>query len=324
MTPKARLLLKLAVFFGVLVIVVPMMVGAWLVWKRPMKVDAWMSRLALGRCGMESRLIETSSGRMTLWEAGSGPPMVLLHGAGDQAGTWARVVAPLIADYHVVVPDLPGHWKSDPTEGPILVPQLVDGLAAVLDDCCGGEPAILVGNSMGAWISFLYAVDHPERVSRLVAVNGGPLKVENPAVNLLPSNRDEARETMKGLMGPNTLMPPGFVLDDVVRWSKIGPAARLAERLAAGGSDADSYVLDGRLHEVAVPVDLVWGDADDLFTMDYAEQLVDGLPAVRLTTVVDCGHISQRECPDRFLKALQQALSQPPPVAQPVPQSEEE
>lgn len=324
MTPKARLMLKLAVFFGVLVIVVPMMVGAWLVWKRPMKVDAWMSRLALDRSGLASRQIETSSGRMTLWEAGSGPPMVLLHGAGDQAGTWARIISPLIAEYRVVVPDLPGHWKSDPTEGPILVPQLVDGLAALMDDCCAGEPAILVGNSMGAWISFLYAVEHPERVSRLVAVNGGPLKVENPAVNLLPANRDEARETMKGLMGPNTLMPPGFVLDDVVRWSKVGPAARLAERLAAGGTEVESYVLAGRLHEVKVPVDLVWGDADDLFTMDYAGTLLDGLPAARLTTVADCGHISQRECPDRFLKALQQTLAEPPPVAPPEIPAEEE
>jgi pimeloyl-ACP methyl ester carboxylesterase len=261
---------------------------------------------------------------MTVWEGGDGQAMVLLHGAGDQAGAWARVMAPLVADYRVVVPDLPGHWKSEPTEGPILVPQLVDGIEAVLDDCCGGEPAILVGNSMGAWIAFLYAVDHPERVARLVAVNGGPLKEQHPGVNLFPATRDEARETMRGLMGPNTPMPPGFVLDDMVRWAATGPASRLAERLAKGGPELDRYVLDGRLDEVTVPVDLVWGDADGLFTMDYARRLVDGLPAVRMTTVADCGHVPHRECPDRFVTALEQALHQPPPAPEPVPVPEPE
>lgn len=324
MTPKAKLMLKLAVFFGVLVIVVPMMIGLWLVWKRPLRVDAWMSRMALDRLGLASRQIEGPAGPMTVWEGGSGPALVLLHGAGDQAGAWARVMAPLVSDYRVVVPDLPGHWKSEPTEGPILVPQLVDGVAAVMDACCAGEPAVLVGNSMGAWIGFLYAVDHPDRVARLVAVNGGPVKVENPAVNLFPTNRDEARETMRGLMGPNTLMPPGFVLDDVVRWTRTGPASRLAERLAKGGPELDTYVLEGRLDEVTVPVDLVWGDADALFTMDYARRLMDGLPAARLTLVNDCGHLPHRECPDRFLKALEEVLAEQPPARRPEPQLEAE
>ncbi len=323
MTPKTRLLLKLAVFFAALVIVVPMMVGGWMVWKRPLMVDAWMSRLALDRCGLASRQIDGPAGPMTVWEGGSGQTLVLLHGAGDQAGAWARVIAPLAADFRVVVPDLPGHWKSEPTEGPILVPQLVEGVAAVMDACCAGEQAILVGNSMGAWISFLYAVEHPERVARLVAVNGGPIQVENPVVNLFPSNRDEALATMKGLMGPNTPMPPGFVLDDVVRWARTGPASRLAERLAKGGPELDAYVLEGRLDEVTVPVDLLWGDADALFTTDYARRLVDGLPAVRLTAIADCGHLPHRECPDRFLKGLEQVLNEPPPVALIEPSAEE-
>jgi pimeloyl-ACP methyl ester carboxylesterase len=148
-----------------------------------------------------------------------------------------------------------------------------------------------------------------------VAVNGGPLPVENPADNLFPTNRDEARETMRGLFGPNTLLPPGFVLDDVIRQSKSGPAARLAERLVRFPEETENYLLVDRLDEVAVPVDLVWGDADALFTLDYAQMLLDGLPAARLTPVKDCGHLPHRECPDRFVKALKGALGQPPPAA---------
>lgn len=320
---QSRTVLKLAIGFGLAVVVVPLLVGMWLFWKRPLTVDAWMSRLALGKRGLQASELATPSGTMTVWEGGNGPPIVLLHGAGDQAGAWARIMEPLVADYRVLAPDLPGHWKSDPRQGPISVEQLLDGLEALVDARCAEEPAILVGNSMGAWIAFLYAVEHPERVARLVAVNGGPVRGEQPsAVNLLPKSREEARQTMKALLGPNTVLPPDFVLDDVVRQARGGPVARLAQQLAQEGPELEAYLLDERLGEVTVPVELVWGDADELFAMSYAQRLVEGLPNARLHPVKDCGHVPHRECPDRLLKALTAALAEPPPAAVPGPMPE--
>ena len=247
---------------------------------------------------------------------------ILLHGAGDQAGAWARIMEPLVAHYRVLAPDLPGHWKSEPRQGPIRIEQLLAGLETLMDARCADEPAILVGNSLGAWISFLYAVEHPERVARLVAVNGGPVRDEHPGVNVLPRTREEARATMKALLGPNTVLPPDFVLDDVVRQARVGPAARLAEGLVQAGDELERHVLDGRLAEVTVPVELVWGDADELFTMSYAQRLLEGLPNARLHPVKDCGHLPHRECPDRLLKALTSALAEPPPQAAPEPAPE--
>ncbi len=122
------------------------------------------------------------------------------------------------------------------------------------------EPVIIVGNSMGAWLGFLYARDNPDRVARLVAVNGGPLFEPDPQVNIFPKTREEARETMKGLMGPASPQIPGYVLDDIVRRTANGPAARFGQTAAEMGV----YLLDGRLDEVTVPVELVWGAADQL------------------------------------------------------------
>jgi pimeloyl-ACP methyl ester carboxylesterase len=62
-------------------------------------------------------------------------------------------------------------------------------------------------------------------------------------------------------------------------------------------------------------VEIVWGDADDLMTVAYARRMLDGLPAARMATVADCGHVPQRECPDRLLAVLLEALAQPPPAA---------
>ncbi len=312
MAGRAAFYLKLAIFFGLLMIVVPMLVGGWLMWKRPLTVDAWFSRFGLSSAGLSDSQVATPDGSMTIWEGGSGTPMVLLHGAGDQAGAWARVVQPLVKKHRVLIPDLPGHWKSDPTDGPIGVDQVLAGIEALMDARCSDEAAILVGNSLGAWVACLYARQHPDRLARVVLVNAGPITEKDPKVNLFPTNRDEARETMRGLMGPDTPMPPDFVLDDIARHSQVGPAARFAQTAAEMGP----YLLDGRLDEVTVPVEMVWGDADQLMTVEYAQPLLDGLPAARLTLVENCGHVPQRECPDRFLTALNEVLALPPPVVQ--------
>jgi pimeloyl-ACP methyl ester carboxylesterase len=309
-----KTLLKVLVVIGVL-LVVSIIATVWMVWKRPLKVDATFSRFALGKLGFEKTTVPTPDGRMTVWIGGEGPSMVLLHGAGDQAGAWARMVPPLLDDYRLVIPDLPGHWKSDPREGPLGVDQLLSGVEVVMDSVCAGEEVVLVGNSLGAWLGMLYAHDYPERVQRLVAVNGGAIREENPAVNLFPQNREEARETMKGLMGPATLPVPDFVLDDMVQNMNEGPASRLAGRLAEANEYIEPYLLDGRLDEVVVPVELVWGDSDALFTLDYAQRLLDGLPRARLHPVEGCGHVPHRECPDKTAEALQTALAMSPPEA---------
>ncbi len=305
-----KTVLKILLAIGIL-LVIAIVISVGMVWKRPLKVDAMFSRIALSKLGFEKSTVPSPDGRMTVWVGGKGPCMVLLHGAGDQAGAWARMVPPLLEDYQVVIPDLPGHWKSDPRTGPLGVDQVLAGVEVVMDSLCAGSDTILVGNSLGAWVAMLYAHDYPDRVTRVVAVNGGAIREENPAVNLFPQTRDQARETMKGLMGPATLPLPDFVLDDVIRHARVGPAGRLAQT----ADRMDEFLLDGRLDEIVVPVELVWGDADQLLTLEYAQRLLDGLPRARLHPVHGCGHVPQRECPDKTAEALQEVLALPPPEA---------
>ena len=300
--------LKVVLALGIL-IVIGIIISVWMVWKRPLKVDAMFSRMALGKAGFEETSIPSPDGRMTVWVGGEGPCMVLLHGAGDQAGAWARMVPPLLEDYKLVIPDLPGHWKSDPRKGPIGVDQLLSGVEVVMDSVCAGEEVVLVGNSLGAWLAMLYAHDYPAHVARLVLINGAAITNVNPVINLFPETREEARNTMKALMGPATLPVPDFVLDDIIRHAREGPAGRFLQTLDEWGP----YFLDNRLDEVVVPAELVWGDGDDLWTLEVAQRLLDGLPRARLHTVHGCGHVPQRECPDKTLEALRAALAMPPP-----------
>ena len=311
MAGRVGILLKIFTFVCV-VFGIALIVATWFFFMRPLTLDAWFSRFALGAAGLNRVHTEGTGGRLTWFEGGRGDTaLVLLHGEGDQAGTWARVTMPLVERYRVIIPDLAGHGDSDPAEGPIEVDQVLAGVEAILDTCCEDQTVVLVGNSLGARIAFLTALERPDQVARIVALNGGPLRLEEPMVNVFPSNREEAQQTMEGLMGPSAKSIPDTVLDDIVRRAKTGPAARLETNADRMGT----FFLNGRLGEVETPVDLIWGSADQLYSVEYAQRLKEGLPAARLTTLPDCGHVPQRECPVLMVEALLQVLEQGPPEA---------
>ena len=283
--------------------------GFWYLWKYPLSVYALMNNRALAGAGLVQAAVPCSIGPQNVWTGGAGPTLVLLHGAGDSAGTWSSIVKTFTPRYRVVIPDLAGHGGSAPAEGPISVGQVLTGLEAVLQQG-QQDPAIIVGNSLGAWAALLYAREHPGRVARLVLVNGGALVGDRPDLSLTPKTREEAAALMTQLRDPSAEPIPGFVLDNVVREAQAGPIARLVQTAGEMGQ----YVLEGRLHEVTVPADLLWGESDRLFSIAYARRMMSQLPAARLTTIPGCGHVPQQECPVRFGAALSDVLTMPPPL----------
>ena len=283
--------------------------GLWYLWKHPLHVYALMNNRALASAGFTQTTVPSSLGPQNVWTGGNGPTLVLLHGAGDSAGTWSSIVGKFTSSHRVVIPDLAGHGRSAPSEGPLSVGQVLTGLEAVMQQGTQ-DPAIIVGNSLGAWVALLYARQHPDRVARLVLVNGGALVGDRPDLSLTPKTREEAAALMTQLRDASAEPVPGFVLDNVVREAQTGPLARLAQTSGEMGQ----YLLEGKLHEIKVPVDLVWGESDKLFSIAYARRMMSQLPASRLTTIPACGHVPQQECPSRFGSALSDVLTMPPPL----------
>lgn len=307
MTRRARVGLSLAALLLVA------LVGGYLWFVRhPLAAFEASQRRALRSAGFEVQRIGEGSGSLTLFVAGQGPPLVFLHGLGDQAGSWAKVAPAFTSSYRVWLPDLPGHGESAPAEGPLAMTAVVDGAERVVARAVeGGQPAILVGNSLGAWLATLVAHRHPERVARLVLVDGGALAGEPGGPSLTPKNRREAAALMALLRDPSAPPLPGFVLDDVVRRAASGPIARLSADLPG----LVAHLLDGRLGEVTTPTDLLWGASDRLIPLAYAERLRSAMPAVRLTPIEQCGHVPQVECPERFGARLAELLASPAPEA---------
>lgn len=281
-------------------------VGAFLLFRYPLAVNAAWERLSLRLSGLKPVDVATSVGTIRAFVGGGGPCLVFLHGAGDQAGTWSRVVPGLTGQFRVIALDLPGHGGSQPRSGPLPMDVMFQGTRQAVQQLCPQGPVTVVGNSLGAWLACILAAEE-KRVAKVVLVNGGPIQGHYVGPTLAPKTREEAREVMKVLMGPAGAHVPGFVLDDIVRAAQTGPIARLLHALPTW----EAYRWGGEeRRRLAVPVLLLWGAEDRLFDRAYAEKLLAFFPHAQAQFLAGCGHIPQRQCPGALAQGLVRFLSE--------------
>lgn len=142
------------------------------------------------------------------WGNRSAPTLILVHGGFDHARSWDWTARALARDYHVVAPDLRGHGDSGwSAQGSYLMADLVYDLAQLVDQF-GRDQVTLVGHSLGGSVVLRYAGLFPERVARLVAIEGLGLSPEalkektnqaGPDIwrQWIDSRRQHARRTLR-------------------------------------------------------------------------------------------------------------------------------
>jgi pimeloyl-ACP methyl ester carboxylesterase len=126
------------------------------------------ARLLAGLPVAERRL-QLAGVSTAVLEGGAGPPIVLLHGPGEFARMWMRVISELATTHRVIAPDLPGHGTS--VAGRRLD---ADGIRAwlrgLIEQTCSAPP-VLVGHVLGGAIAARFALNHSQRLNRLVLVD---------------------------------------------------------------------------------------------------------------------------------------------------------
>lgn len=246
-------------------------------------------------------------------EAGSGPVVVLLHGLGGNSLNWAFNMPALAQKYRVVVPDQIGFGRSDKPFINYRVGTYVDFLDKFLDEL-KIEKATLVGNSMGGWISALYALQRPARVERLVLVDAAgfrPPKEFDLAVlsGLNPSTREAMRQLAVLVFANKQLFASDAAID-----------LMMTQRISAGdGYTIQSLVesiyrgedmLDGKLSAIKQPTLIIWGREDGLTPLAReGERFKREIPAAQLVVFDNCGHVPQVEKAADFNAAVLKFLA---------------
>ncbi len=103
-------------------------------------------------------------------EGGDGPPIVLLHGPGESALWWLRVLPDLVTTNRVIIPDLPGHGDSEGSNRTLTAEGVFGWLDELIEQTCSTPPT-LVGHLLGGAIAARFASDHGDRLQRLVLVD---------------------------------------------------------------------------------------------------------------------------------------------------------
>ena len=225
--------------------------------------------------------------------AGEGPPLVLLHGAGDNSLDWRWVMPTLATTHRVYAPDLPGSPDSAIPPAAAYSPAYFERFVASFLDVLGIGRAAMVGNSLGGLIALRLALSEPARVGALVLVDGAGLGPEvNPAftsVNV-PGLAEAAMPFWRTPLGAHQRAwgrtallfahPPGSVPREwVAEQRRLAQSpgyleAHLSVLRALVRPLGQREVLVDRLDLLEMPTLVVWGSRDRVFPERQAREAV--------------------------------------------------
>ena len=113
------------------------------------------------------KFVTVYGARIHYVEAGRGVPLILIHGLADDTTIWDPVIPRLAARFRVIALDQIGFGRSDKPLLNYRISTFVDFLHGFMSEL-KIERASLIGNSLGSWVAAAYALEHPERIERLV------------------------------------------------------------------------------------------------------------------------------------------------------------
>lgn len=251
-------------------------------------------------------------------EGGAGTPLVLLHGPGEYAAKWLRVIPDLVTTHRVVAPDLPGHGRSELVDGPMTADRVIEWLGALIERTCP-TPPVLVGQILGGAIAARFASERGDRLGALVLVDALGLAPFRPAPEF-------------GQALTDFLMQPGEETHERL-WQRCAyDLDALREGMGESWEWIKAYNLDrarapglqpvqhglmeqfgfvpippAELARIAVHTTLIWG-RHDLATSLQAAETASARYGWKLHVIENAADDPAMEQPEAFLAALRAAL----------------
>ena len=263
---------------------------------------------------------------------GGGPPVLLLHGHPRTHVTWHRVAAQLAATHTVVCPDLRGYGES--SKPPTTEDHMPYSKRAMAGDCVelmrrlGHEQFAVGGHDRGSYVAFRLALDHPQRITRLVVMDSIPIadvlarcdarfarawfhwfflgQTDKPAERLIDANPDAWYTASGEHMGEEAFADYRRAISD--------PATvhAMCEDYCAGLTVDREHDEHDRAacRRIACPTLVLWSERDDLVELfgdpvpiwrEWADEVSAGS--------IDSGHHMAEEAPEEVAEALRRFLS---------------
>ncbi len=255
------------------------------------------------------------------YHAGSGPPLLLLHGLAATADTWLCNVDALAETFSVVAPDLVGRGLTDPVdlEGGPSQPKEVEHLLALADHL-GIDRMSVVGGSYGGLAGALLYLARPGLIDRMVIVaSGSGFNTEEQQARMLADidahadrvfgpglDIDDCRRRFARIVHDPGCLPEAMLY--MIANLNAQPRNVAAYRaLMDGMKDADRvrpWRIVDRFAEIDLPVLVINGRDDFLSSWERSEEVSRLMPNARLEIWEKCGHLPYVEYPDRFNRTV--------------------
>ncbi len=251
------------------------------------------------------------------------PTILLLHGVPENLQTWYDVAPELAKDYHILAIDWPGFGGSDPLENKDDHNNRVFSKVGMdFLNTLGIDHAHIMATDIGLSPALIMGLDNPERIERLIVMDGIPFPTSAYSSWELKSfaskNSIRAKALIKWFPKISALIAynKGFY-----KGSNIPKEIR-AEFLADGYNQntQDAFLayfqsnvpgqeyLDNKIHEIHQPVLVVWGRHDRFINVKLGEILAERLPNARLEIIEDAGHFVQMDKPKELLEVSKSFL----------------
>lgn len=284
--------------------------------------------LEQGDVAVRDRRVMVDGMSIQYLEAGTGTPLLLLHGYEQSATSWRWVIPVLARTHRVLALSLPGHGDSAPAVGGYAPGRDLAPFVADFLDILDVGPLDVVGNSVGGAVALRLALADPDRVRTLTLVDSAGLGREvHPllALDTLPIVGELAilLSRMPGGHVQRTSMSAAMLFAQPWRvpaefFTEQHAVARRPGHLEASTAMARALfdatgqreVLLDRLHTLTMPTLVVWGERDYVLPACHARVAVDRLRHGRLSLFADCGHLPHVERPDQFAAVLIEWLTE--------------
>ncbi|MCH6555655.1 MAG: alpha/beta hydrolase [Chloroflexi bacterium] len=265
-----------------------------------------------------------------VWGDEGKPPLILIHGGRDHGRNWDRVALALNDRYTIYAPDLRGHGDSGWALGSMYsLPEFVLDVATLVAEL-GEDPLTVIGHSLGGAIALQYAGTFPDRVLKVVAIEGlGPPMIEHQPAHL------RMRHWIDHMHEMERRQPRRYasVEDATHRMLEANPhlTAEMAHHLTLHGTrDNDdgtlSWKFDNYVH-IRSPYEFNLEDAQDIWSRIQAPVLlIRGTESwapdpeksgravtignYRSVTVQDAGHWVHHDQLERFLEVVMEFLGE--------------